>query len=384
MRRSGGRAWRPRSASRWRVLGCSGSTTSQSDCARPLEDLLQAVRVVGVLVAVHRREHVARGVRRCSPRGSQHAARSGRRPEPRRTSRRPPRTRVAGRPSRARFSTATSRRGEQQRRQVVGHHAVDLLGHAAVERAQARLDVGDRHVQLGRGERSGQRGVRVAVDEHPSGARRPATCSIASIDAAGLLRRAGRRRSPGCTAAAGYRSSSKKTLRHVGVVVLPGVDDRSSMPRCRSARLTTSRLDELRPGADDGDDSFLDGCLVDVSQRFVVSQRHAEAADPRASTITRHILSWERARVARVRRGASASTATVPTSAERESARIARLSTRHRPGSSTPPAPSRNPSCRVDRGSGRAPVRACPDEGPLAPPPPILTSVGRISHSTSR
>ena len=58
--------------------------------------------------------------------------------------------------------------------------AVELLGHRAVEGAHAGLDVGDRDPRLRRGERAGERRVRVAVDEHR----------------VGLLRRAAARRAP--------------------------------------------------------------------------------------------------------------------------------------------------------------------------------------------
>ena len=53
---------------------------------------------------------------------------------------------------------------------MVGEHAVVLLGHPPVERAQPGLEVGDRQVQLHRGEGAGQRRVGVAVDQHPVGA----------------------------------------------------------------------------------------------------------------------------------------------------------------------------------------------------------------------
>ena len=50
--------------------------------------------------------------------------------------------------SRSRFSTAVSRRAQQQVGEVVGQDAVELLGHRAVERAHARLDVRDRDARL--------------------------------------------------------------------------------------------------------------------------------------------------------------------------------------------------------------------------------------------
>jgi hypothetical protein len=62
------------------------------------------------------------------------------------------------------------RRAQQQVGGVVGEHAVELLGHRAVERAHPRLHMGDRDPHLRRGQRAGQRRVRVAVDEHHVGA----------------------------------------------------------------------------------------------------------------------------------------------------------------------------------------------------------------------
>ena len=61
------------------------------------------------------------------------------------------------------------RRAQEQRREGVRDDAVHLLGHAAVEAAQTRLDVGDRQLLLGCGERGGERRVRVAVDHDAVG-----------------------------------------------------------------------------------------------------------------------------------------------------------------------------------------------------------------------
>ena len=54
---------------------------------------------------------------------------------------------------------------------MVGHHPVDLLGHAAVEGAHSRLDVGDCDPIQGGGQRPGQGRVGVAVDKHGVGLR---------------------------------------------------------------------------------------------------------------------------------------------------------------------------------------------------------------------
>ena len=54
--------------------------------------------------------------------------------------------------------------GEEQCGAVVAHDAVDLLGHGLVERAQPRLDVDDRDVDLGGGHGTGEGGVGVAIE----------------------------------------------------------------------------------------------------------------------------------------------------------------------------------------------------------------------------
>jgi hypothetical protein len=52
---------------------------------------------------------------------------------------------------------------------VVGDHAVLLLRHGLVERAEAGLHVGQRNTALGRHQRTGQRGGGVAVHQHGVG-----------------------------------------------------------------------------------------------------------------------------------------------------------------------------------------------------------------------
>jgi hypothetical protein len=55
---------------------------------------------------------------------------------------------------------------EQELRDLVGDDPVDLLRHCPVERAQSRLDVPDRELQLGGRQRRSKRRVHVAGDEH--------------------------------------------------------------------------------------------------------------------------------------------------------------------------------------------------------------------------
>jgi hypothetical protein len=60
-------------------------------------------------------------------------------------------------------------RAQQQVAGVVGEHAVQLLGHAPVERPHPRLHVRHRHVALRARQGARERGVGVAVDEHHVG-----------------------------------------------------------------------------------------------------------------------------------------------------------------------------------------------------------------------
>ena len=72
-------------------------------------------------------------------------------------------------PSARRFSIASSLCRKRRSENSVGDDPVDLLGHRAVEAAQAGLDVGDRDAHLGRGQRRGQGRVDVAGDDHEVG-----------------------------------------------------------------------------------------------------------------------------------------------------------------------------------------------------------------------
>jgi len=58
---------------------------------------------------------------------------------------------------------------QQQVGGVVCEHAVQLLGHRAVEGAHARLDVPDGDMGLGGRQRARERGVRVPVHQHEPG-----------------------------------------------------------------------------------------------------------------------------------------------------------------------------------------------------------------------
>ena len=135
---------------------------------------------------------------------------------------------------------------------MVGDDAVELLGHRAVERAHARLDVRDRDARLGGGQRAGERRVRVAVDEHRVGplvAQQRAERAEHARRLLGVRAAAERRaRSP----AAGLRAPDEDRDELV-VVVLAGVDEQLVVRGAQRAG-DGRGLDELRPVADDRDD----------------------------------------------------------------------------------------------------------------------------------
>lgn len=57
-------------------------------------------------------------------------------------------------------------RAEEEVGDVIGRNPVDLFGHTPIEAPEARLHVGDRGVEFGSREGTGQGGVRVAEDNH--------------------------------------------------------------------------------------------------------------------------------------------------------------------------------------------------------------------------
>ena len=135
---------------------------------------------------------------------------------------------------------------------MVGQDAVDLLGHAPVERAQAGLDVGDRDVQLGGREGAGERRVGVAVDEQP--VRLPGDelaldpgQHLAGLGAVG----------PGADLEVDVRIGDAELVeedaRHLVVVVLAGVKKRLAVAPPKDAG-DRPGFDELGACADDGQD----------------------------------------------------------------------------------------------------------------------------------
>ena len=154
-------------------------------------------------------------------------------------------------PSAARLSTATWL-GQSAVRQHVGDHPVHLLGHRAVERAQARLDVADRKAGLRRHQRARQRRVGVAVDQHHAGLlggqhrfqphqHRPRLLGVAAR--------------AGVDAVVGRRQPEllEEHPRQSVVVVLAGVHQHV-VADLRQRPRQWCRLDELWPVADDRED----------------------------------------------------------------------------------------------------------------------------------
>jgi len=137
-------------------------------------------------------------------------------------------------------------------RDAIGEDAVDLLRHAAIEAAQARLDVGHCDVQLGGGQSPGQGGIGVAVDQHQI----RFLCVQQSFDGHQHLRSLFAVRSGTnlqVHIGLGNPQFIKKKLRHIGIVVLAGVHEVLAMPGSQLRR-DRCGLDELRPRPDNGDD----------------------------------------------------------------------------------------------------------------------------------
>ncbi len=113
---------------------------------------------------------------------------------------------------------------EEQLGDLVGEDAVDLLGHRPVAAAQARLDVGDRDLQVRAGERRRERRVDVARHDHQVGLLGGQDRRDRFEDAADLDRvRAGSDAEH--VVGLGHAELVEEDLRHHPVVVLTGVDE---------------------------------------------------------------------------------------------------------------------------------------------------------------
>ena len=135
---------------------------------------------------------------------------------------------------------------------MIREHPVQLLGHRAVEGAHARLDVACGDAGLRCGERAGERGVRVAVDEHQRGLQLLQHRLERRQDARRL---GGVRAAAGVELAVGRRDAQllEEDPRELVVVVLAGVDDQLVHPLPEQPR-DRGRLHELGAVADYSDD----------------------------------------------------------------------------------------------------------------------------------
>jgi hypothetical protein len=111
----------------------------------------------------------------------------------------------------------------------IGHQAVDLFRHASVAASQPRLEVHDRDPELRPDERAGGGSIDVPRDHDGGRALALAHRFVGDHGASGLL---------GVRAAADFEGVSRlgqaqvaeEGIRHVRVVVLPGVHDAGGAP----------------------------------------------------------------------------------------------------------------------------------------------------------
>ena len=198
------------------------------------------------------------------------------------------------------------RRAQQQVAGVVGQHAVELLGHRAVERAHAGLDVRDGDARLRGGKRRRRASSSCRRRRGPGRARRSASsgasaasmravCSVfvppwmPQLDARGAARRA----------------RATKIGGQLVVVVLAGVDEQLVVLLAQQPR-DRRRLDELRAVADDRDD---------VHAASAARMRSATAPPPRAR---------QRARAPRARASSMRATGCTSRSVEARNASLDR------------------------------------------------------------
>ncbi len=135
-----------------------------------------------------------------------------------------------------RFSFASSDGREQQVGDGIGHDAIDLLGHGAVEAAQARLDVGDLDAQLGATSVQAMVELTSPTTTTQSGFSSQADRLELDHDVRGLHRvRAGS--DPQIDVRRGNAEFPEENVRHLRIVVLAGVDEAplDAGPVCCSA-----------------------------------------------------------------------------------------------------------------------------------------------------
>ena len=138
---------------------------------------------------------------------------------------------------------------EEDAAQVVGEQPVVLLGHPVVVAAQAGFEVGDRDVELDRGERAGERRVHVAGDDDH--VRAPLEQHLLDADERlrGLLAvRAGADAEE--HVGLGQAELAEEDVGHLRVVVLAGVDERDLDSGLLERAMDGRRLHEVRARAD--------------------------------------------------------------------------------------------------------------------------------------
>lgn len=141
---------------------------------------------------------------------------------------------------------------EQHIGDMICHDAVDLLGHAPVERAESRFHVCNRHVELHRSKCCGKGRCRVAVHDDDVGGLEEDGVLDANEHLSSHL---------GVAAAVDIEVDSRwieaelseEQIRHVRVEVLPCVHDRLVDPHTLERVGHDSSLDELRAGANNGE-----------------------------------------------------------------------------------------------------------------------------------
>jgi hypothetical protein len=158
-------------------------------------------------------------------------------------------------PSRARLVSASGSVVNSSSRDLVGQHAVDLLGHVAIEAAQPRLHVNDRHAFLHRDQRAGDGRVDVADHQHRRRRLGIEHRLEAAHDLGGLHRVAGRADLE-VDVRFGDAELAEEGVLHLGVVVLTGMQQPGRQRTRRRAQRRHDRCDlhEVRPGPHDAQD----------------------------------------------------------------------------------------------------------------------------------
>ena len=159
-------------------------------------------------------------------------------------------------PLRVQVGVGVPGRGPQQVADRVGDQAVDLLGHVPVAAAQPGLEVHHRDPQLCAHHGAGGGGIHVAHYDERVGALALRHSLVGDHGAAGLLgvRTAADLQMVG---GVGQRQIAEEGIRHIGVVVLPGMHDAWCAPALARQLVVQGRhLHEIGPGGGDQMNKF--------------------------------------------------------------------------------------------------------------------------------